>query len=504
MSPTPDHRRELARFTLFLGTSAVLAGATYVVPGAEDVRPWVAGEPLPLVHLFQGDDDTRVVEDAQGELIAVVDPEPATVGADVVATPASPEPTAPAPLPERPPALATPLELPDGAWDAFFTALARAEDHEPGRIVRVYHWGDSTIAGDGITSTVRARLQERFGDGGPGFLAVQVDPRWALRPNIARRAKGDWVTSNITFGGAEHARYGLAGTVSVAPADAAATSTIGGLAIDGARQRLDRFEVWYQTQPGGGSFSLSAKGAAARVSTDGGLGDGFRAVEPPEGAKYVTVATHADGPVAIYGVVAETKGPGVTWESFGVAGASIASLLRQGRQHLAGQVAHRPPDLVVYMTGGNELKYDGLDEADGGAYRKGYIDALRRLRAGAPDAACLIVAPLDQAVRQRGKVVSKAMLGPMVEVQRAIAAEQGCAFWDARHVMGGDGGFARWLAQRPALAQSDLMHLSAPGHALVGDSLADAILVRYDAWRAAHPEVRGTAEASEPSTTPAQ
>ena len=55
--------------------------------------------------------------------------------------------------------------------------------------------------------------------------------------------------------------------------------------------------------------------------------------------------------------------------------------------------------------------------------------------------------------------------------------------------------FARWLAQRPALAQSDLMHLSAPGHALVGDSLADAILVQYDAWRAAHPEVRWSPEA---------
>ena len=57
-------------------------------------------------------------------------------------------------------------------------------------------WGDSTIASDGIIKDVRSRMQNRFGDGGPGVLAVQVDPRWALRRDILRKGSG-WTTETL-------------------------------------------------------------------------------------------------------------------------------------------------------------------------------------------------------------------------------------------------------------------------------------------------------------------
>ena len=121
------------------------------------------------------------------------------------------------------------------------------EAGQPNRIVRVLHWGDSTIAADGVTGTVRSRLQETFGDGGPGFLPVKVDPRWVVRPGIARWPKGDWVAENITEGGASFRRYGLAGTV--ASVDGKARVTLGGLEIDERRQLSHRFDVHYQKQP---------------------------------------------------------------------------------------------------------------------------------------------------------------------------------------------------------------------------------------------------------------
>ena len=53
------------------------------------------------------------------------------------------------------------------------------------------------------------------------------------------------------------------------------------------------------------------------------LADGFRVLETPKGAPYVTLSTKGEGPVTIYGVVLETQGPGVTWETLGVAGSSM-------------------------------------------------------------------------------------------------------------------------------------------------------------------------------------
>lgn len=503
MSEAGVHRRELQRLGAFGLSLLGLALLTYVLPPAEAARPWLPGEPLPLVRLL--DDDQAVTENQQGDLVVEdlsaadavalapadgpedLGPVEAAGGGEGAAGGGSPVPARPT-LPARPPARGAYLVVPEGALDHWFSELARAEAGEPGVVVRALHWGDSTIAGDGITRTVRERLQARFGDGGPGFLSVQVDPRWAHRPTITRSAKGDWETLTIIFGGAETARYGLGGTVSTAEGEA--TSYLANTKVEGVRAPNHRFEVWYQRQPGGGSFTMKPRGApgTGRSTASEHVGDAWAELDVPQGAESLWIATKGDGPVSLYGAVLETAGPGVTWETFGVAGAGQGSMMRQGRRHLAGQIARRDPALLVYMTGGNELSYPSL-EGEGTKYRESFVRVLERLRAGAPEASCLVITPLDQATRERGEIKSKENLEKMVRLQREAAEEQGCAFWDAWRAMGGEGAFARWLAHDPPLAWTDLMHLSDEGLEIVGHSFADAVELAYDGWRAERPEL---------------
>ncbi len=389
-------------------------------------------------------------------------------------------------LPDRAPARGTPLEVPEGALDRYFSALAAAEAGEPGRIARVLHFGDSTIAADGITKTVRRRLQGRFGDGGPGFLAVQVDRRWAMRPDVRRDAEGSWKTRTITFGGAGNAYYGLAGTVSTARG--ASTSILAGRKVEEERQPLHRVDVFFQVQPDGGTLSVAPEGGGGfSVGTAAGAsGDVFRSLDL-NGARSITVATGDDGPVTLYGVALETEGPGVTWETLGVAGAGSGSFFRQGDNHLARQVGRRDPDLVVWQIGGNEVGLPVLSAGDGTQYKERYKKAISKALAGAPQASCLVVTPLDQAERYRNQVRSKPNLDRMIRLQRDAAQELGCAFWDARAAMGGDGAFGRWLGHEPKLAWSDLEHLTGRGLALVGNSLADAIEHAYADWKSDNP-----------------
>lgn len=486
LEPTSDpaiHRAELARFAAFLALTAALWGATYLAPWAEPLRPWAPGDPVPLAHLARGDSQVR--EDREGvvERIPVAVPAPAPAPAPLLA--AGPEPACGGAqdLPPRDPALPTPIEAPPGSLDAAFGALARAESGGVGQLVRILHWGDSTIAADGIVGTARRRLQERFGDGGPGFLAVRVDPRWSVRHDVDRRGGGDWTTFNLTEGDAPGRRYGLAGVVAVA--GGAASVTLGGRKVgEGVRQGLHRFDLHYQVQPGGGTLEVSVGGtrrATLRTAAPR-RGEAFHEVRVPEGAPSVRVAARGDGPVTVYGVALETAG-GLTWENFGVAGSSVASMGRQRKEALAEQVRRRDPALLIYQTGGNELTWPSVVEGDGEAYRRAYLQVLATLRAGAPGASCLVVGPIDQATRTRKGPASKPKLGKMIDLQRSAAREAGCAFWDARHVMGGEGGFARWLEAKPRLALSDLMHLTRPGLDLVGESLADALLGAYDCWK---------------------
>jgi len=488
-----------------LGLVAIGAAVTYALPKAETLRPWLPGEPIPLLRLLAPAD--AVTEDAYGELTAVpeydVDPIGDSEQQEDLGTAAPVPISLVALLPERPPAVRTVLELPETGFDALFQALASAESGEPGRLVRILHWGDSTIAADGIAGQARKRLQERFGDGGPGFLPVHADPRWSYRPGVLRIQNGTWETRTLTFAGAEERRYGLAGMVSTATEEA--TATLGGERIDGKRKPLHRFEVYYQTQPDGGGFSVKPRGAPGRsVQTSSTKrADRFVALDAPNGATTVHLSADGAGPVSIYGIALEAQGPGVTWETYGVAGSSTGSMLaHQGAAHIKGQVARRIPDLLIYQTGGNELTYPGLEKEDGEEYEAAYIEAFGKLRAGAPDASCLVISPVDQATRERGKVISKPQLDKLVRVQRRAAEAAGCGFWDARHAMGGNGSFARWLHHEPRYAWTDLMHLTTEGLDILGDCLADALLASYDQWAEDNPELGWRPPVDEVPSTP--
>jgi hypothetical protein len=370
----------------------------------------------------------------------------------------------------------------DAALDAWHAALRAADRKEPGAIARALHFGDSTIAADGITKTVRQRLQDRFGDGGPGFVPVHADLRWVQRTNIVRQAKGSWRTRNITHGGAGNAHYGLAGMVSTASGPSSSLLAGSPSGEGKERQVLARFDVFYQLRPDGGSLSLQVpEQTAVDLSSKGeGVRDAFYDLRPEGGARQLVLGTGADGPVTVYGVAMETAGPGVTWETLGVAGAGQGSMMRQGKNHLAQQIARRKPALLVYQMGGNELGYPSLKSGGGSVWLDRYKTIIGRVRAGAPQASCLLITPLDQGERVRGEVRSKPTLNLMIKLQRQTAAEVGCAFWDARAAMGGPGSFGRWLGHKPSLAWADLYHLTGKGLHLVGNTLSDALIAAYE------------------------
>ena len=459
------------------GTAGALAGSTYLHPALAGLRPWSPGDPLPVVAALLPRSEARVVEEVGGGLVVAEElPVSPTVSA------ASVDLAVGVTLPARPPGVATPLvDVEHRGMDGFYRALHRTTTG--GGLARAAHYGDSTIAADGISSTIRARLQARFGDGGPGYLSAGMDPRWNIRSDVAAGRHGEWETVSLLLGGGE-GRYGYGGIVTTAAAEGYLTLT--GPKVGDARVPMHHFELWYQAGPEQGSWwaSVDGKGAGSGSAAAAGAGDRWHVVDVPEG--YSKVAFGASGgAVTFYGAVMETKGPGVVWDALGVVGVGTRSFTQHGRRHLTSQIEHRKLDLLVVMLGGNEVGWPILGDGDGAGYAPYYVEALRRLRAGSPSAGCLVVTPVDQGTRDGGTPRTKPNLARLVHVQRDVAAQEGCAFWDATAAMGGDGAIVRWSGMRPPLAWSDLLHLSAAGQDIVGQLLADAIEGGYDAWLAA-------------------
>jgi hypothetical protein len=94
----------------------------------------------------------------------------------------------------------------------FYEALRRtalAEDEEA--MTRVAHYGDSSIATDLITSTVRRRLQRRFGDGGHGFMLMGRGYLAYRHRDIEHRASDEWSLREIVRRHDSSGRYGYGG-----------------------------------------------------------------------------------------------------------------------------------------------------------------------------------------------------------------------------------------------------------------------------------------------------
>lgn len=381
-------------------------------------------------------------------------------------TRASPPPA----LPQRP-GIAQAIE---GAahLTPFFEGLERSQR----QVTRVLHYGDSTLAGDGIAKTVRLRMKERFGDGGAGFYVAGMDPRWMRRDDLRVTREGDWDIHTILFGG-NNGRYGLGG-VSARPKGPGAVNVTASRKGGTLGRRIEIYS------------HLSRSEDALRVQVNGQAAEGLQrnrlerfdrwTLDTDEDISALRLSVREPG-LEIYGLVTEAS-QGITWETAAVVGIATGSMRQFNPEHLAAQTATRSPHLIILMLGGNETGHGGLASPEGRLYREAYLSALNTVRRGAPQAACLIMAPLDQAFQgDDGRVRSKPVMGKMVQFQREAAHQAGCAFWDSWSFMGGNGGFARWLSQ--GMAWTDLVHLTEKGLSRIGEALSDALMAEYELWR---------------------
>jgi hypothetical protein len=372
-----------------------------------------------------------------------------------------------------------PVSDPSGhALDAFFARLARTEHGDDGAVTRVLYYGDSTVASDYVSGTVRRRLQARFGDAGHGFILMANPWEWYFHNDVFHASDGEWKASRLAGPITLDGMYGLGGV--------SFTSYGGGIARFGTAQRGDygrhvsRFDLYYLEQPGGGDVELSASGGVVeRVSTRGDAKLArVRSVRVPDGEARLTVRTLGKGPVRCFGVALERDRAGIVVDALGAHAAMAVYWERQNQGHWQEEMRLRDPALVVLQYGTNESDLWRLDRDD---YERRLSALVEEVRTVAEGASVLLVAPLDRAEVKNGALATKPVILDLVAIQRRVAAAHGVAFWSIFDAMGGEGSMARWYKTRPQLAGADLTHPTPLGAEVIGDMLVDALLTAYDA-----------------------
>ncbi len=371
---------------------------------------------------------------------------------------------------EKPP----PVHLEDVAdrgMSHFYDSLRKTAAKQHHAITRIIHFGDSLVASDYVSGTLRRLLQQRFGDAGHGFTLVANAWPAYFHEGVSRYATSGWLVSRVVGPYTSDGWYGLGGVSFRAPPNT--LLRVGTAKRGDIGRQVSRFELAYVAGPGGGSMrvriddkpagELSTQSDEKQLKTSE-----WRVPEGPHELELLT--TH--GTSRLFGIVLERDVPGVVLDAIGIQGARLRFLDQQDDAHYASQLRWRNPDLVIYEFGANE-------SADGLAYsledfHSTMKNVLNQQRSAVSESSCLVVGAMDRAVRNGDSLTSAAFIPLLVKEQRAVAMEVGCAFFDTFQAMGGPGAMPKWV--RRGLGQADLTHPSAVGADVIGTWIFRAIM----------------------------
>ena len=354
----------------------------------------------------------------------------------------------------------------------FLSALGQREGGDSNAMVRISWWGDSAVAGDGYTGQLRRRLQERFGDGGAGYLLASPTFRGYVHGQI-RLKRNNWKAESVLYGKVKHRRYGLAGIHLQSYGGASSTFI--------ARDKgYDTVTVYLRGAPRRGELQIYIDEQGLPTATHSAHRERAQDVRwvhrLDKSSKWIRVRAAGGGLMQLYGVALERSQGGVVLDTLGQVGLRARGLLRIKEEHFIGQVGLRRPNLVAIHFGGNERVDAKLTLK---RHQREIEELLGRLKRGALMASCLVVGPLPHGRRRGGTIKLDPRLEVIGNAQKAAAKSRGCAYFDTIEHLGGESGLRTMVKER--FLARDLAHLTTKGHQRMGDLLAQWLFAKYDA-----------------------
>jgi lysophospholipase L1-like esterase len=376
------------------------------------------------------------------------------------------------------------IEDPGGrAMAPFFRALAAVERAAPRSIARVTYFGDSIVAGDFVTTTLRRKLQRRFGDAGHGFMLMANAWPGYHHNDVVRFASAGWQVSRVVGPFAQDGLYGLGG-VSFRSEGAGVFSRFATAKTGRFGRAVSRFSVDYLRHPSGGRMEVKVDGATREIiDTQGDEPRGALATYPVADGEH-ELEVRALGPgVRAFGVWMERDTPGVVLDAIGIQGCRIRFLDKSDDAHFAEQLRARDPSLTVFQYGMNESEDGELFPLD--QVESTMKAVLSQVKAALPGASCLLIGPMDRADKKGDGYRSRPVIPKLAAIQRRVAGEVGCGYFDTFSAMGGTGSMGVWVQR--GLGGADLAHPSSAGAEVLGRWVYLALMEAYEAWKAAPP-----------------
>lgn len=341
-------------------------------------------------------------------------------------------------------------------------SLSILMDYTPNRdgITRVRNWlqeagvtplhiaffSDSFTEGDILVADLRRMLQQTYGGKGVGYLPV-TSPTARFRTSIKHRFNGQWKAHTLL----EKDSYAASGQYDHLSGKGEVTLKM--------RSSVDRVALLYQSKS---ASVLTATINDTIVSSHdlSATADGTLALweERGQNISSLNLSVQSDD-IDIHGIYLDGSS-GVSVDNMSRRGASGGELTRLSDALCSEMSGVRDYRFIILSFGLNALS----TEDNGDDYHWYYVKmkkSLEHIEALYPDAVVLLLSVSDRATIEEGNVTTLKGVYKVRAIQKKLAQEEGCLYWDTYKVIQELGGVKN-LVEKGWMAK-DYTHLSGAG-----------------------------------------
>jgi hypothetical protein len=351
--------------------------------------------------------------------------------------------------------------------------MARAKRGD-GPPVHVVQLGDSEIASDAVTMTIRDLFSKAFSDGGPGFvLAMRPWPSYS-RAGLGHADPEGFKVRSYPRKQSKDKRYGPGGVGFDAIAGRGAAISLR-TAIVGTPCRVN---FLYLQQPKGRQFKLLADGSTFRTGQSAGPLETTQVETSFERCpKRLAFRTRGTGRFRVFGWRIHSQKSGMSWSSLGVNGARLSHLAHYADGALIHALKLLEPDAVVFSYGLNVTAHSiGPNRRYPGRV-KTLLSTVRTAMSTVP---CIVLGPYAVATKIKDRWVLSPTLAKVIHAQRSAADENGCLFIDRFKELGGAAALNIWRRKTPKMLSGDNVHLTREGARRMGHFVFNRLMVAFD------------------------
>jgi len=350
----------------------------------------------------------------------------------------------------------------------FFSALNRIHSLE--RPVRIAFMGDSFIEGDIILADFRARMQDRFGGGGVGFVPVTSKVE-QYRPTINQTSKG-WKTNTI-LSERTH-RYVLPCVVFETEDDEAVITfktvnaypgldKVSSLKFIYSKNEQSEMRLVCNHSQDTIIDILPVTETITQYETEGVFTDGAFYFRNAKGLQALGIALEDN--------------TGVVVDNFSLRGNTGIVLDALDQNSCMALHEIRAYDLIILQYG---LNVANEQTQEYGWYRDRMVKVIQHIQQCFPETDILLLGVSDRSNYRDGAYQTMPEVMSLLKAQYQAAQIAQVPFWNVFNAMGGENAMVRYVDRR--WASKDYTHLSFRGGREIASLLFDAFIFEKELY----------------------